>query len=269
MKRSRIALRRSRLAYGVGAVAAALALTAAAQTSASAQPFSADPAPARSAPANSSADPAPARSATAPVPTPESLAPAYADCPQDLPAGADRAKWRCEVTIAYGHVKLGGIDLPDIKPITLVHAEGPLPDGTFGQVMGTVRAEPTPVPGAPGLSVRAEYGGYADFLSSGAMDLKFRLVSPFLDRACAIGTDGNPVKLRLSKDAPSTWLSQDPPLVRFPAHDDTFTTPAATRCGPLGRAINDRFALPAASGDSLAAFTVYYTFKTYDRLAGA
>ena len=253
MKRFRTALRR-RLAYGVGAVAAALALTAAAQPPASAWPLSADPAP--------------ARSTAAPVPTPESLAPAYADCPKELPAGADRAKWSCEVSAAYGHIKLGGLDLPDIKPITLVHAEGPLPDGTFGQVFGSVRAEPTPVPGAPGLFVQAGYGGYADFLG-GAVDLRFRLVSPLLNRACAIGTDENPVKLRLTRDAPSTWLSQDPPLIRFPAHDDTFTTPEATGCGPLGRALNHRFALPAASGESLVTYTAYYTFRTYDRLPSA
>ncbi|MFF7652166.1 hypothetical protein ACFZCY_20480 [Streptomyces sp. NPDC007983] len=253
MKRIVTALRRGRLVSGVGAVAAALALTAAVQAPAFAQP-------------GASVRPG---AATVPVPTPESLAPAYADCPEDLPEGADRTKWRCEVTAAYGRIKLGGIDLPDIKPITLVHAEGPLPDGTFGQVFGSVRAEPTPVPGAPGLSVRAEYGGYADFLTSGAVDLKFRLASPLLNRACAIGTDGHPVKLRLTKDAPSTWLSQDPPLVRFPARDDTFTTPAATGCGPLGRALNHRFALPAASGESVVTYTAYYTFRTYDRLPSA
>ncbi|MEU1803683.1 hypothetical protein [Streptomyces sp. NPDC019937] len=250
MKRIVTALRRGRLATGVGAAAAALTVTAAVQAPAFAQP-------------GASVRPG---AATVPVPTPESLAPAYADCPKDLPAGADRAKWRCEVSAAYGRIKLGGIDLPDIKPITLVHAEGPLPDGTFGQVFGSVRAEPTPVPGSPGLSVRAEYGGYADFLTSGAVDLTFRLASPLLDRACSIGTDGQPVKLRLTKDAPSTWLSQDPPLVRFPAHDDTFTTPAATGCGPLGRALNHRFALPAASGESVVTYTAYYTFTTYDRL---
>ncbi|MFI0774453.1 hypothetical protein [Streptomyces sp. NPDC021212] len=254
MKRIVTALRRGRLATraGAGAVAAALALALA-----------------TAAQAPALAQPAPARFAAAPVPTPESLAPAYADCPKDLPAGADRAKWRCEVSVAYGHLKLGRIDLPDIKPITLVHAEGPLPDGTFGQVFGSLRAEPTPVPGAPGLSVRAGYGGYADFLNSGALDLRFRLVSPLLNRTCAIGTDDAPVGLRPTRDAPSTWLSQDPPLVRFPAHDDTFTTPAATRCGPLGRAVNQRFGLPAATGESLIAYTAYYTFRTYDRLSAA
>ncbi|MGP9016827.1 hypothetical protein ACT1U9_00265 [Streptomyces sp. BR1] len=208
----------------------------------------------------------------------------YSDCPQDLPAGVDRAAWRCEVTVAYGHITLGGIDMPDIKPITLVHAEGPLADGTFGQVFGSLRAEPTPVPGgllggtkgrSPvlGLAVQPEYGGYSDFLGTatnkGALGMKFRLVSPLLGRGCTIGTDTNPVDLHLKKAGPSTWLSQNPPLVKFEAYDNTFTTPQATGCGPLGQLVNRRNALPAGSGANHLSYTAYYTFKTYDQLPAA
>lgn len=208
----------------------------------------------------------------------------YSDCPQDLPAGVDRAAWRCEVTVTYGHITLGGIDMPDIKPITLVHAEGPLADGTFGQVFGSLRAEPTPVPGgllggtqgrSPvlGLAVQPEYGGHSDFLGTatnkGALGMKFRLVSPLLGRGCTIGTDENPVDLHLSKAGPSTWLSKNPPLVRFEAYDNTFTTPQATGCGPLGQLVNHRGKLPAGSGANHLSYTAYYTFKTYDQLPAA
>ncbi|WHM40497.1 hypothetical protein [Streptomyces sp. BPTC-684] len=255
--------RTGRAAAGVGTVAAAVALLAtAAQAPALAQ-GAADPAP----DVFSHVD--------------------YGDCPTDLPAGVDRSKWRCEVTVGYSHVKLGGISVPDMKPITLTHAEGPLPDGTSGQVFGTLRADATPVPGGLlgrtadpagrnpllGLAIRPEYGGYADFLGTGtdkgALDLKFRLVSPLLGERCTIGTDARPVALHLQKDGPSTWLSKNPPLVRFNAYDQTLTVPAAADCGPLTQLVNHRFGLPAETGESRITYTAYYTFKTYDQLPAA
>ncbi|SCE50920.1 hypothetical protein GA0115240_172013 [Streptomyces sp. DvalAA-14] len=252
---------RSRRTAAAAAVTAALALvTAAAQAPAFAQGAAADTPP-----------PAGAFSA------------GFGDCPRVLPAGVDRAQWRCEVMIAAGSVRLGGIDLPEIKPITLVHAEGPLPDGTTGQVFGSLRAEATPVPGGlfgkgtrsdrlptPRLSLLPEYGGYADFLGTGedrgALDMKFRLVSPALAPACTMGTDQQPVSLHLKPAGPSTWLSEDPPLIEFTTYDNTVSAPAATHCGPLGLLLNRRFALPSGAGDNLASFTAYYTFKSYDQL---
>lgn len=254
--------RTGRVTAGVGAVAAAVALLAAAAQ-----------APALAQGAGEPADPAPDVFSHVD----------YGDCPTGLPAGVDRSKWRCEVTVGYAHFKLGGIAVPDMKPITLTHAEGPLPDGTSGQVFGTLRADATPVPGGLlgrgdrnpllGLAVRPEYGGYADFLGTGtdkgALDMRFRLVSPLLGERCTIGTDARPVALHLKKDGPSTWLSQDPPLVRFSAYDRTPTVPAATGCGPLTHLVNKRFGLPAGTGESSVTYTAYYTFKTYDRLPAA
>lgn len=258
--------RTGRAAAGVGTVAAAVALLAtAAQAPALAQ---------------GAADPTdPASDVFSHVD--------YRDRPTDLPAGVDRNKWRCEVTVGYSHFKLGGIAVPDMKPITLTHAEGPLPDGTFGQVFGTLRADTTPVPGGLlgraadpagrnpllGLAIQPEYGGYSDFLGTGtdkgALDMKFRLVSPLLGERCTIGTDARPVALHLRKDGPSTWLSENPPLVRFSAYDQTLTVPAATDCGPLTHRVNHRFGLPAKTGESKVTYTAYYTFKTYDQLPAA
>ncbi|WP_344071954.1 hypothetical protein [Streptomyces crystallinus] len=258
--------RTGRATAALGAVAASVALlTAAAQAPAFAQ-GTADP-----------ADPA----------TDVFSRVDYRDCPAELPAGVDRKEWRCEVTVGYSHFALGGIAVPDMKPITLTHAEGPMPDGKPGQVFGTLRAEPTPVPGGLlgrkaeqggpnpllGLAIQPEYGGYADFLGTGtdkgALDLKFRLVSPLLGERCAIGTDTRPVALHLRKDGPSTWLSKNPPLVRFSAYDRDLTVPAATGCGPLTPWVNHHFGLPAKAAESSVTYTAYYTFKTYDELPAA
>ncbi|MFJ6213296.1 hypothetical protein ACIQGZ_08210 [Streptomyces sp. NPDC092296] len=256
-----------RTAAAVAATAAlGLTLTAVTPAAAAAPPAAAPPAAAPPAAAPELPDPA-----------------AYADCPTRLPAGADPAQWRCEITVARGSITLGGVKPAEIKPITLVHAEGPLPGGDWDQVFGGLRADATPVPGGllglpgtggpgplPGLSVQPEYGGYADFLGTGTdkggLALKFRLVSPLLNRRCSIGTDRDPVVLHLSRAGDSRWLSQDPPLVAFDAYDHTLTAPAATGCGPLGAALNHRFALPAPSGVSRIDYTAHYTFRSYDQL---
>ena len=69
----------------------------------------------------------------------------YSDCPK-LPAGVDPAKWRCEVLVAQGTATIGGLTFPfDFTRVT--HAEGPLPDGTPGQVFGGFRAARLPVSG--------------------------------------------------------------------------------------------------------------------------
>ena len=76
-----------------------------------------------------------------------------------------------------------------------------------------------------------EYGGRSDFYT-GRFSLRFRLLSPLLPRTCAIGADA-PIDLRLKRSGPSQWISQDPPVIKFSAYDDTFPAPAAAHCGPL------------------------------------
>ncbi|MFD9129683.1 hypothetical protein, partial [Kitasatospora sp. NPDC059571] len=205
------------------------------------------------------------------------LAPAYRDCPP-LPAGADPARWRCEVHRAAPELTLGAVRLPALAPIVMVHAEGPLPDGSPGQVWGTWRSGgPTPVPGGLtgtpagdrsrllGLSLEAGYGGRPDFYT-GTLSLRFRLSGPLLPAGCTVGAEA-PVDIALKRSGPSEWLSRTPPLIRFAAYDDAFTAPAPQHCGPLGGLLGRRLGLPAQSGNLLR-YDAVYTFRMYDRLDG-
>ncbi|MGW2489512.1 hypothetical protein ACWCV9_20170 [Streptomyces sp. NPDC001606] len=163
----------------------------------------------------------------------------------------------------------------DLAPITMTHAEGPMPDGGNGQVWGAMHTTPTAVPGgltgtpagdrSPvlGLAIQPEYGGRSDFYT-GTFSLRFRLLSPMLPQGCTVGASA-PVDFRLKRSGPSKWISQDPPVIEFSAYDDTFTAPAAEHCGPLAGPLNRRLGLPADSGNLLS-YDASYTFRTYDQL---
>jgi hypothetical protein len=196
----------------------------------------------------------------------------FQDCPP-LPAGAKPDRWRCEVLVATGRFQLGKVAVPAVAPITVTHAEGPLPDGTTGQVFGALRAERTDVPGGLlrrhgtgghnpllHLGLRTEYAGYADLVDRSVIDVRLRLINPLLGPRCVIG---DPIRLTLSRDGSSEWLSQNPPLIRFRLYDRSFALPAASGCGTLGGLVNRRFGLPSAAGANEVYFTAYYTFKTY------
>ncbi|MFJ5268203.1 hypothetical protein [Streptomyces sp. NPDC088358] len=204
----------------------------------------------------------------------------FRDCP-DIPAGVDAARWKCEVLTATGSLTLSSRSVPELAPMTITHAEGPLPDGGDGQVWGAMRSTSTIVPGGllgtgptghgpllP-LALRPEYGGRSDFYSTGnslgLFTLRFRVLSPLLPHGCVIGGGDAPVELRLRRAGDSEWISQDPPVIRFDAYDDTFAAPATVGCGPLGRLVDDRLGLPGATGNAIT-LSARYTFKTYDRL---
>lgn len=195
----------------------------------------------------------------------------FGDCPA-IPAGADATRWKCEVLTATGSLRLGSRDIPELAPMTITHAEGPLPDGTEGQVWGALRGGPTTVPGTPaglGLALQPEYGGRSDFYSvgdqMGLFTLRYRVVSPLLPHGCVIGGDDAPIEIRLKRVGGSEWVSKNPPVIKFAATDTAFKVPAATHCGPLGRFVNHRLGLPAPSGNTVN-FSAVYTFKTYDQL---
>ncbi|MFD8638259.1 hypothetical protein [Streptomyces sp. NPDC059533] len=210
------------------------------------------------------------------------ITPAYdfSDCPA-IPAGVDATHWKCEVLTATGSLTLGNRTLPALAPMTITHAEGPLPDGTNGQVWGALRGGPTAVPGGilggpagahnprMALSLQPEYGGRSDFYSvgnnMGLFTLRFRAVGPALPDGCVIGGGDTPIELRLKRSGSAQWISKTPPVIKFDAYDNTFTTPAATDCGPLGALVNNRLGLPATTGNSIN-LSAYYTFKTYDQL---
>ncbi|MGY4961704.1 hypothetical protein [Streptomyces sp. 900105245] len=185
----------------------------------------------------------------------------FSDCPA-LPDGVDPARWKCEVHTAAPRLTMGEVTVT-LAPITMTHAEGPLPDGGNGQVWGAMHGAPTAVPGVRDLAIRPEYGGRSDFYT-GEFSLRFRLLGPLLTKGCTVGA-GEPVDFRLKRSGPSTWVSQDPPVIEFSAYDDTFSAPAAEHCGPLTGALNRRLGLPAAEGN-LMSYDASYTFRTYDRL---
>ncbi|MGW0390932.1 hypothetical protein ACWDYJ_08520 [Streptomyces sp. NPDC003042] len=204
----------------------------------------------------------------------------FSDCPE-IPAGVDATRWKCEVLTATGSLTLGSRHIPELAPMTITHAEGPMPDGSKGQVWGALRSESTAVPGgllgnAAGdgrnpllsLSLRPEYGGRSDFYSVGSslglFTMRYHLVSPLLPQGCVIGGDA-PLEIRLQRVGSSQWVSKNPPVIRFDAKDDLFTAPAADGCGPLRRLVNDRLGLPATSGNAMT-LSATYTFKTYDQL---
>ncbi|MGW1962646.1 hypothetical protein ACWCPD_20500 [Streptomyces sp. NPDC001935] len=207
---------------------------------------------------------------------PGSIATDFSDCPA-LPAGADPALWRCEVHTAAPRLTLGKVEVT-LAPITMTHAEGPMPDGSKAQVWGAMHSVPTAVPGgltgtAAGvrarqlrLAVEPEYGGRSDFYT-GQFSLRFRLSSPLLPHGCTVGAS-TPVDFQLKRSGPSKWVSQDPPVIEFSAYDDTFTAPAAEHCGPLAGPLNRRLGLPAPSGN-LMTYDASYTFRTYDQLPSA
>ncbi|MGQ4377486.1 hypothetical protein ACN6K9_008178 [Streptomyces sp. SAS_267] len=200
----------------------------------------------------------------------------FSDCPA-LPAGADPARWRCEVHTAAPLLTMGKVEVA-LAPITMTHAEGQMPDGTREQVWGAMHSTPTTVPGgltgtAAGertrqlrLTIKPEYGGRSDFYT-GQFSLRLRLSSPLLSHGCTIGASA-PVDFQLKRSGPSKWVSQDPPVIEFSAYDDTFTAPAAEHCGPLTGPLNRRLGLPAPSGN-LMTYDATYTFRTYDQLPSA
>ncbi|MEU6771697.1 hypothetical protein [Streptomyces sp. NPDC046759] len=197
----------------------------------------------------------------------------FSDCPA-LPDGVDPVRWRCEVHSASPQVTLGKVTVK-LAPITMTHAEGPMPDGSNGQVWGAMHTTPTAVPGGLtgtpagdraavlGLAIEPEYGGRFDAYT-GQFSLRFRLLGPLLPPGCTIGASA-PVDFQLKRSGPSRWVSQDPPVIEFSAYDDTFTAPAAEHCGPLTGPLDRRLGLPAAEGNLLS-YDASYTFKTYDRL---
>jgi hypothetical protein len=197
----------------------------------------------------------------------------FSDCPA-LPAGVDAAKWRCEVLVAQATATIGEATLPvDFTAVT--HAEGPMPDGTPGQVFGGFRAARLPVPGrqsgdghGPKLWMQPHLTATPDFYSqSGAMSLTFQLTGPRLGEHCSIGTDAAPVQVAAGRVAGTTqWLSQDPPVITFQVLDQTFAAPEVSGCGRAGGELDRRFGLPSPSGANRLSGTVFYSFKSYNQL---
>jgi hypothetical protein len=203
----------------------------------------------------------------------------FSACPQ-LPAGLDHHTWRCEVHLATGEATVGGVNVP-LGNLMITHAEGPLADGTSGQVFGALRSGVTTVPGgltgtAAGdripqlrLSTETRYGGYADLIGNGpdpgGVYLALKLHNPLLGRSCSIGSVRDPIKTHMARVGATEVIPTDPPIRKFTLQDLAFAVPAAHGCGPLGPLVDHRFGLPSTAGNSITLHAAY-TYKTYEQL---
>lgn len=216
--------------------------------------------------AHAATDSAETTSTTSAVPTFD-----YSDCPQ-LPSGVDPAKWRCEVLVAEGTTTIGGSAVP-FRFDRVTHAEGPMPDGTPGQVFGAFRA-PRLAAGrqsgdghGPKLWMQPRLTAAPDFYSQGGMSMVFDLSGPRLGPHCAIGTVAAPIEVVAGRVPGTTErVSQNPPIITFQVLDASLALPEVSGCGRSSQELNRRFGLPAPSGANRLTGTVFYSFRTYDQL---
>ncbi|WP_067685198.1 hypothetical protein [Actinoplanes awajinensis] len=205
---------------------------------------------------------APASAQTAPDPT-DPLSYDYSDCPL-LPSGIDPTGWRCEVHLATGAITVGRQRLTGI-PMRLVHAEGPRPDGTTGQIFGGLQSRPTAVPGGR-MTVQVRYAGYADLVGNGpdpgGLYLMLTVRGPGLGEHCTIGTVADPIRTHAARVGATTTIPTDPPIKQFTLQDTAFTVPASSGCGPRAHRVDARFGLPSATGNVLTLETAY-TYQMY------
>ncbi|GAA0573055.1 hypothetical protein GCM10010172_67090 [Paractinoplanes ferrugineus] len=202
--------------------------------------------------------------------TPDPADPAsydFADCPAP-PPGLDPTTWRCEVHLATGEITIGRTRLSGI-PMRLVHAEGPLPDGTTGQVFGTLQSRPTAVPrgeGERGLIVRVRYAGYADLVGNGTdpggLYLMLAVRGPGLGEHCTIGTLADPIRTHTARVGATTTVPTVPPIKQFTLQDTAFTVPSAGGCAGHDHRLDTRFGLPSAAGNTLT-LQAAYTYRMY------
>jgi hypothetical protein len=210
---------------------------------------------------------APASAHAAPDPT-DPASYDFSDCPT-LPSNLDPAAWRCEVHLVTGEITIGPTRISGI-PIRVVHAEGPLPDGTTGQIFGTLRSRPVAVPdGGAGhhrLTVLVRYAGYADLVGNGpdpgGLYLLLAVHGAGLGEHCSIGSTADPIRTHAARTGAATTLPTDPPIRMFTLQDTAFPVPAASGCGARDRWLDARFGLPAAAGNTLT-LQAAYTYRMY------
>jgi hypothetical protein len=185
----------------------------------------------------------------------------FSDCPA-IPAKADPGKWRCEVLISHGTVRIGRIAEP-ITSMRTVFAEGTI-GGQHAQVFGSLQAEPIRVPGA---GMRMTYAGFSDFLSvgdrMGELHLKITVQSPFLPRSCTIGTDQDPIVVKPVRTSGPEVVAQNPPVRKFSMRDNEFAVPEAYHCGPFERLVERRIGVPAPAGANDLTLTTYAGIRPY------
>lgn len=187
----------------------------------------------------------------------------FSDCPA-LPPDVDPVAWRCEVHLATGEITIGRTRISGI-PMRLVHAEGPLADGTTGQVFGTLQSRPVAVPHS-GLTMQVRYAGYADLVGNGpdpgGLYLMLAVRGPGLGEHCTIGTPSDPIRTHAARVGDTTTIPTVPPIKQFTLQDVAFAVPPASDCDGRDHRLDSRFGLPASTGNTLT-LQAAYTYRTY------
>ncbi|MEU6990262.1 hypothetical protein ABZ953_06320 [Streptomyces sp. NPDC046465] len=193
--------------------------------------------------------------------------PGFDSCPalSELPEGAEPADWRCEAMTADGHLTLGRMDQALGRGMTITFAEGTV-NGEFHQVFGRMTAAPVRV-GGTFLKLTPRYAGHFDFHENderrGELDLAFRLSGPAVPPSCSIGTDADPVRLKLKETAAPTVVSKEPLVVAFSVADNAFSAPRTSGCGRLGPAIDAALRLPSPTGANAFDLDARVAFRSY------
>jgi hypothetical protein len=192
-----------------------------------------------------------------------------ADCPKQLPAGADPAGWRCEVLTTDATAKIGALGQLNLGRQRLTFAEGTL-DGQYAQVFGGLKAERTTVPGGlvgndliP-LAFQVQYAGASDFNGSGFVNLKLKVNSPLLPRTCFIGSDEDPMVIRPQARQSPQPVPGHPELRTTTMQDNRFAIPRAHGCGVFTGLVEHRFGVPAAAGTNEITLPTYIFIQQYD-----
>lgn len=180
-----------------------------------------------------------------------------------------------------GTMKLGDIEV-DMKPNSMMINGGfNTQTRAWKPESGSLHASPVIVPdgalgigseefGPMAITAYVEEAGTPDFNNDLAdmwlnLPIKLRLANPLLGNSCYIGSDDDPIELKLQVD-PDTLGGMKTPITgddgneyigfNYPdaqAADTEFTVPGATGCGPFGSlnaVANWRAGLPSASGNN-------------------
>ncbi|SEG43149.1 hypothetical protein SAMN04489712_105181 [Thermomonospora echinospora] len=235
------ALRRGRLAGGLGALALSAGLLAA---------------PATAAHAESAYQPGPAD---------------FDDCPQ-LPPGVLPALWHClAITVVGGRMTLGSLEQELTQPVQITVAMGPK-DRKLTLLEGGIKSDPIPVNPLPlpvdllGMTVEVRQAGPivpAPILPA-SIPLKIKVNQLLVGGNCYIGSDAEPIAVKPNLGELALGSIGGVPVITTRITDDTFAVPAVTTCGLLGNpAINLIAGLPSAAGKNSATMDVAIRVKNY------
>ncbi|MFB4306455.1 hypothetical protein [Actinomadura sp. GTD37] len=220
----------------------------------------------------------------------------FSDCPP-LPEGANANLSNCYVgVVTSGTFKIGNFDQAIEEPIRFTYANT-FDSSTFESkiIFGGLEAPKMLVqPGLFGdplltaVYAKVEYAGTFEMPVSSDFEInlgvKVRLINPALGSNCTVGTNSNPIVLKLTTGttnppAPNTPITGEglqvvqttPEIVRSAKHvGNDFAVPGAKGCvfggGVADWLINQVGGFPSAAGKNTMIQNEYIVKKTYTQL---